>query len=241
MRNFLQNDDKLGLQIATLFGLTEQSQSEHAGGPSSDWRGYDNRDNRPKSILGWMCRRVLLDATPQHASGQDYLAKTIDYLWSRVETKAHLLSNIAQAAIRLRQPSSKLAWEVGRYASQQSCFTLTGRLRASASYCARHNTVFQGLAADGAKLALWRLWRAGYRIVNFIHDEVLVEVSENSDLHQHAESIRAHMIAGMTEVIPNVSVDVKYAASRRWYKEAEKVIDADGRLIPWEPALDPRA
>jgi hypothetical protein len=49
-------------------------------------------------------------------------------------------------------------------------FALTGRLRAAATYSARHNTVFQELAADGSKLALWLLWRAGYRIVNFIHD-----------------------------------------------------------------------
>jgi hypothetical protein len=65
---------------------------------------------------------------------------------------------------------------------REPVFTLTGRLRANASYCARHNTVFQGLAADGAKLALWLLWRAGYRIVNFIHDEVLIEIPVDSRL-----------------------------------------------------------
>ena len=65
-------------------------------------------------------------------------------------------------------------------------FTLTGRLRAKASFCARHNTVFQGLAADGAKLGLWNLWRAGFRIVNFIHDEVLVEVPAKSNLAHQA-------------------------------------------------------
>ena len=97
--------------------------------------------------------------------------------------------------------------------------------------------MFQGLAADGAKLALWRLWRGGYRIVNFIHDEVLVEVPENEDLRQHAESIRGHMIAGMREVVPDVAVDVKYAASRRWYKQAEMVSHNDGSLGSWEPVV----
>ena len=72
--------------------------------------------------------------------------------------------------------------------------------------------MFQGLAADGAKLTLWRLCRGGYRIDNFIHDEVLVEVPENEDLRQHAESIRGHMIAGMREVVPDVAVDIKYTA-----------------------------
>ena len=60
---------------------------------------------------------------------------------------------------------------------RRGVFTLTGRLGAAAAYCARHNTVFQGLAADGAKLALWQLYRAGYRIVNFVHDEIVVEVA----------------------------------------------------------------
>jgi hypothetical protein len=29
-----------------------------------------------------------------------------------------------------------------------------------------------GLAADGAKLAMWNLYMVGYRIIGFIHDEV---------------------------------------------------------------------
>ena len=115
---------------------------------------------------------------------------------------------------------------------------MTGRLRANASYCARHNTLFQGLAADGAKLALWRLWRAGYRIVNFIHDEVLIEVAEESDLLQHGETIRQIMIQAMQEVVPDVRIDVGYTASRRWYKAAQKLLDAEGRLLLWEPAPD---
>jgi hypothetical protein len=68
-------------------------------------------------------------------------------------------------------------------------------LRASATSSARHNTMFQGLAADGAKLALWKLWRAGYRLVNFIHDEILVELPERTNLALHAE------VAGRTRAI----------------------------------------
>ena len=36
-------------------------------------------------------------------------------------------------------------------------FTLTGRKRGNTSYCAEKNTPFQGLAADGAKIALYNL------------------------------------------------------------------------------------
>ena len=116
--------------------------------------------------------------------------------------------------------------------------TLTGRLRSNVCYCQRHNTPFQGLAADGAKLALWLLWRAGYRIVNFVHDEILIEVPAESNLKEHAETIRELMISGMKWVVPDVRIDVEYAASTRWYKAAEAVYDDDGNLVPWEPADD---
>lgn len=115
-------------------------------------------------------------------------------------------------------------------------FTLSGRLRANASYCARHNTVFQGLAADGAKLALWFLWRAGYRIVNFIHDQVLVEVPADADLQAHASRIEELMKQGMKLVVPDVAVGVSYAATDRWYKGAEAVRSKDGGLVLWQPA-----
>ena len=115
-------------------------------------------------------------------------------------------------------------------------FTLTGRLRARATYSARRNNVFQGLAADGAKLALWLLWRAGYRLANFIHDQVLVEVPAGSDLKQHAETVRGLMVKGMKAVVPDVTVGVKFAATDRWYKDAEAVFDRKGKkLLLWQP------
>jgi len=116
-------------------------------------------------------------------------------------------------------------------------FTYTGRLRAKATYSARHNTVFQGLAADGAKLGLWYVWRAGYRIVNFIHDELLVAVPAGSNLAHHAEIIRYLMLKGMEAVVPDVAVDVEYTISDRWHKKAELVLDAQGRLSVWSAEL----
>ena len=113
--------------------------------------------------------------------------------------------------------------------------TLTGRLRGKATFTACRNTIFQGLAADGAKLALWLLWRAGFRITNFIHDEVLIEVPETSDLHDQAERIRELMIAGMQQVIPNLPICVEIAASRRWDVRAKAVFDSNGRLQIWTP------
>src|SRR5438445_721346 len=81
------------------------------------------------------------------------------------------------------------------------------------------------LARDGAKLGPWRVWRNGYKIVNFIHDQILVEVPAADDLKRHAERIKKRMIAGMKEVLPDLLVGVTYAATDRWRKGAEAVFD----------------
>jgi hypothetical protein len=108
-------------------------------------------------------------------------------------------------------------------------------LRASATFSARHNTMFQGLAADGAKQALRKLWRAGYRLVNFIHDEILVELHQQTNLALHAEIVRRIMIESMQQVVPDVLVDVQYSISDMWAKSAELVVDEEGRLTVWKP------
>ena len=100
-------------------------------------------------------------------------------------------------------------------------YTSTGRVRANAGYCQQRNTPFQGLAADGAKLALWELRQAGYRLVNFIHDEVLIEVPETADLVAEVERVREIMIAAMREVVPDVKVDVECAVLRSWSKQSK--------------------
>ncbi len=58
--------------------------------------------------------------------------------------------------------------------------TLTGRIRGAVGFSQARNTPFQGLAADGAKLALWGLCVAGFRCVAFVHDEVVVELGIGS-------------------------------------------------------------
>lgn len=42
------------------------------------------------------------------------------------------------------------------------CCTLTGRVRGCTTFTKARNTPFSGLAADGAKLALWNLTHAGF-------------------------------------------------------------------------------
>jgi hypothetical protein len=243
MRQFLSDEREKGwVRVAELLGLTPTDHAE-ATGDRRFVRHPDaaRRAGEPNKFLGAMCLKVLRQAAPTKlSSGEPYPPSDVAYFWSRAATVADRLPRWAAAAIGRREPSPRLSLAVFGLADRAGVFTLTGRLRANTGYCARHNTVFQGLASDGAKLGLWRLWRAGYRVVNFVHDQCLVEVPADADLTGAAESIRRLMIEGMREVVPDVRVDVTYAATDRWYKEAEAKLDPAGRLVLWRPEPEPR-
>lgn len=96
--------------------------------------------------------------------------------------------------------------------------TLTGRVRAGLSYTEARNTPFQGLAADGAKLALYRLWKEGHRIVAFVHDEIVVEVPEARAKEAQVE-IERIMVEEMAGAIHYpVPVKVEGQITERWKK-----------------------
>lgn len=84
----------------------------------------------------------------------------------------------------------------------------TGRVRKDCTYTAMLNTYFQGLAADGAKISLYLLWKAGFKTVAFIHDQVLIEVPEN-EAEKALQTAQELMIQGMKIVCPNVKIAVE--------------------------------
>ena len=96
-------------------------------------------------------------------------------------------------------------------------WTRTGRLRANTTYCAEKNTPFQGLAADGAKIALYKLMRANFKLVGFVHDEIITEVpiSKAAEMRILQERI---MIHSMNEVVPDITVNVESTISERYCK-----------------------
>ena len=108
------------------------------------------------------------------------------------------------------------------------------------------NTRFQGLAADGAEEAHWRILKECYlqegeplfgcRPVLFLHDEFILEVPADPDL-AHAANLRLmkHMIEGMQVFIPDVPIKAEPSLMDRWYKSAEPVYDEKGRLTLWHP------
>jgi DNA polymerase I-like protein with 3'-5' exonuclease and polymerase domains len=97
-------------------------------------------------------------------------------------------------------------------------WTLTGRKRAGVTYTEARNTPFQGLAADGAKVALWELHKLGFRVVAFVHDEIVVEVTDNEpdyDLNIITRVMKESMASVLGTDLP---VGVEAVVADRWIK-----------------------
>lgn len=116
--------------------------------------------------------------------------------------------------------------------------------RGGCRYSAFANGHFQGLAAVGAKRALWAVCKECYvqsdsplygcRPIGFIHDEIIIEAPLDR-LHEAAFRLRDVMVDEMQKLCPDVLVQAEPAAATRWYKAMDKRFDANGRLICWEP------
>lgn len=113
---------------------------------------------------------------------------------------------------------------------------LSGRKRNRCSYTSALNYVFQSIVADGAKHALWEMYKMGMGpyILNFIHDEVGYILPEDRvrDLVPKIEEV---LISGMKKVIPDVKVCVETTINRHWDKSGVKfpkaTYDETGRII----------
>ena len=105
------------------------------------------------------------------------------------------------------------------------CATLTGRVRARASFTKARNTPFSGLAADGAKLALFdMIFHGGYRVVGFVHDEFIVEVpaekvTDITAKEAEVERLKNIAIDAMTTVTGGVvKITCKCKVASAWTK-----------------------
>jgi DNA polymerase I len=117
------------------------------------------------------------------------------------------------------------------------------RVRGGLSGPSGANTLFSGLAADGAKRALWAVSKECYldrasplfgsRVLIFAHDELILEMPEER-AHEAAHRQAEVMVAEMKKCVPDVRVSAEPALMRRWYKDA-KAVYTEGRLAAWEP------
>jgi len=176
------------------------------------WQALDFAGNRSPSITSAV--RNVVKGRTRKADGSPYNERWYANVWDTL--------------IRLnRNPdlTGLLQARKGSPALHDRLFsgvvaTPTGRLRAGATFCQARNTPFQGLAADGAKLALFELVRAGYRIVAFIHDEILVELPIGADEHAEAQKIRQIMCDAMRRVTGKIPIACgEPVFMDRWSKE----------------------
>lgn len=120
---------------------------------------------------------------------------------------------------------------------------VSGRIRGRTRYCAMCNGFYSALAADGSKAALFEIARESYllggrlygsRTIGYLYDEFLMEHPEET-AHERAWIQTEIAVEQMQSYCKDVKVTAEPALMRCWYKDAEKVEDANGRLIPWEP------
>jgi hypothetical protein len=122
---------------------------------------------------------------------------------------------------------------------------VSNRIRGGVGYCDGCNTFFQGLAADGAKHALYEVTKQCYLStpssslfgalpVVFVHDEIILE-APLSGLQSVGQKTVTVMCTAMAKFVPDVPITAAPAAMLRWYKKAEPKYDANNELIPWEP------
>ncbi|MCX5729623.1 MAG: DNA polymerase [Nitrospirae bacterium] len=224
-----------GLELAIALGLTPAAYNA-ATGKTSFYPSPE--DDQPMGWLGGMLLKTLKWPQPETAGNSDkgtqprpYTPAEISFFWAAAaRLPDDQLDEKAIGDIRERRPSPRLRDAVSRLYGLEPVITATGRIRANASYSACRNGIMQGLAADGAIHALWDLWRAGYKIVNFIHDEIICEVPEDENLPARVAEIERLMIEGMQKVVPGANVRGEPEV-RRSFSKADMI-----QLVPVPPA-----
>jgi hypothetical protein len=190
------------------------------------WSRLDWQGDRSGAVVGGT--RNVVAGKLVKADGRPYHKRYLDGTWSGL-IALNRNPELAPLLAR-RQGGGELRDRLFR----AGVTTLTGRVRGRVGFTQARNTPFQGLAADGAKLALYDLIRAGYRVVAFVHDEVVIELPGDADHAAEARRVEKIMNRAMEVVTGDVPVAVEYALSRMWSKRARAVFDAEGRLIPCE-------
>jgi len=126
---------------------------------------------------------------------------------------------------------------------------VSNRYRGRLWYTKACNTFFQGLASDLAKAVGFELSRRCYdpayaeqtgtllygaRLVNFVHDQFIIE-ADRETAPEAALEVRQVMCEYSRPFLPDVPATCDPALCEFWSKDVEPVYDAVGRLLPWMP------
>ena len=99
------------------------------------------------------------------------------------------------------------------------------------------NTTDRGIdgAADGNKLAMFGLLRAGFRVCGFIHDELLVLIPDGADYTAAVRQVQQILADAMQQFCPDIPFVTEYLLADRWYKGLDdQPTDESGRIVPYK-------
>lgn len=116
-------------------------------------------------------------------------------------------------------------------------------MRRGVTLAAAANTGFQGLGAVLEAYVGWQIVRAiylgkgalgrsGARLVNFVHDEFILEVPL-AWVTEVAAELEEIMANAPKRYLPDVQISSEAVAMLRWSKNAERIV-TNGELIPWD-------
>lgn len=119
----------------------------------------------------------------------------------------------------------------------------SGRRRGEVSFTEACNGMFQGLGADCAKDAFYRVQRVCYndrtnplygsRPINFVHDQIITETPLSGDPHAAATEQKRIMDETAKLWMPDCPSRADVCLARYWSKDSYPMHDAAGRLVPW--------
>lgn len=185
----------------------------------------------PRSLAGWARKQKAKDLDGNYLTEEG--ARDLKYLWQR---KWREMEDYLDHVASITEDAHGDA-VIRQYRS--------GRVRGGLTFTNCANTFFQGLVADWAKAALFRVSYLCYceprsplygcRPVIFAHDELILEAPAER-ASEAAEELRRVMVEEAQKWCDDVPIDATPVLMKVWYKGAEQVRDKHGMIIPWEPA-----
>ena len=131
---FLQDEDVAGLVLASALDLTPSAYAEATG------RWIDQSDansQRPQGWLGGMLLKTLKDDSPLTRNGREYSQHELDFFRQAGQRIDVDLDPELRKRLDRGQADLKLWQTVRSSVGRRSVFTITGRLRAQASFSQR--------------------------------------------------------------------------------------------------------
>lgn len=179
------------------------------------------RDYAAQPWTGRVLAKIAGGGTKK-ANGEPYNERLLgafrDILYEiGVRSPKGCLSDETRTLLTRRASSAKAADEL----CLSHAVTTTGRIRTKVRYTVSKNTPFQGLAADGAKLALFRMIKESMCVVGFVHDEMIVEIEDKGEDENNktGDYVRRVMCEEMDRVLMGHTVsEAEATVSDHWSK-----------------------